>query len=86
MKSGQRKDVTENSPRALCSNRSSQIILAVLILVSLNIVACYDWTLSMILKPFRWLRRLGCPSSCQITVLPRQNAGERHSGKERAAA
>lgn len=43
-----------NAPGLLCTNRSAEIILAVLIFVSLNLVACYDWLLSKALSLFRF--------------------------------
>jgi hypothetical protein len=37
-------------PQMPCSTRSAEILLAFLILVSLNIVAVYDWLLSKLLR------------------------------------
>jgi hypothetical protein len=55
MKSGQRNEMPgeigrRDAPRLPCSTRSAEILLAFLILVSLNIVAVYDWFLSKVLR------------------------------------
>lgn len=55
MQSGQQEQTLSgldrrDPPRMPCSTRSAEILLAFLILVSLNIVAVYDWFLSKILK------------------------------------
>jgi hypothetical protein len=60
--SGQRKDLIErfgggSAPRLSCSTRSAEVLLIILILISLNIVACYDAILSRIFRRARRLRR-----------------------------
>ena len=47
------------SSRLLCSNRSAEIILIVLLFVSLNVVACYDAVLSSVLRFLHRLRTFG---------------------------
>lgn len=63
MNSGQRNEVIGGAehrgpPQLKCANRSAKTLLVFLIFISLNIVAGYDWLLSLILKPFRALRAL----------------------------
>ena len=43
-------------PTLPCSTRSAELLLVFLILISLNIVAAYDWLLSRILKIGRRFR------------------------------
>ena len=43
-------------PTVPCSTRSAELLLVFLILISLNIVAAYDWVLSRILKVSRRFR------------------------------
>ena len=55
MNSGQRNEMLgemgrRDPPRLSCSHRSAEILLVFLILLSLNIVAAYDWFLTRILK------------------------------------
>jgi hypothetical protein len=57
MKSGNDKEAkpeeADQTPsRLLCSSQSSRLLLVILIAISLNIVACYDWILSRVLKVF----------------------------------
>jgi hypothetical protein len=67
MKSGQHSEqvgrgVPAEPPRKFvqptlpCSTRSAELLLVFLILISLNIVAAYDWLLSKILKLGRSVR------------------------------
>ena len=44
-------------PTLPCSTRSAELLLVFLILISLNIVAAYDWLLSKILKLGRCFHR-----------------------------
>ncbi len=58
MKSGQDTKVSHpikcgDSFRFICANPSTRILLMFLILVSLNIVACYDFILARLLKLLR---------------------------------
>jgi hypothetical protein len=60
--SGQRKELIGrfgggSAPRLSCSTRSAEVLLIILILISLNIVACYDAILSRIFRRARRLRR-----------------------------
>jgi hypothetical protein len=60
--SGQRKDLIGrfgrgSAPRLSCSTRSAEVLLIILILISLNIVACYDAILSRIVRFWHRLRR-----------------------------
>ena len=55
MNSGQRHEMLEalgrsDPPRLSCSHRSAELLLVFLMLVSLNIVAAYDWFLSKVLR------------------------------------
>jgi hypothetical protein len=43
--------------RVAWSNPSARVLLTGLFLVSLNAVACYDWILSKVLTPIRWMLR-----------------------------
>lgn len=61
MNSGQRSDwkagrgIHAEPHKLPCSNRSAEVLLVILILLSLYIVTAYDWLLSRILKLFRRL-------------------------------
>jgi len=58
MKSGQEKkplaQIKLGDPyRLMCSNPSARILLMILLLLSLNLVACYDSLLAWVLKLLR---------------------------------
>ena len=40
----------ENLSRIQCSHQSTRVLLALLLLISLNAVAAYDWVISRLLK------------------------------------
>lgn len=69
MNSGQRNEIVEaagQSDSLPCSTRSAEVLLVVLILVSLNIVAAYDWALSRVLRLFG-RRHTAPPASFETT-------------------
>src|SRR5256885_16992283 len=62
-----RDEFHESSPQRLsCSNRSAEVLLVVLIMISLNVVACYDAILSCIFKVLSIFRRTGAPPTVEI--------------------
>jgi CheY-like chemotaxis protein len=62
MKSEHDQSATEfkykNTARLPCANPSARALLIVLLLLSLNLAACYDWILSRLFGGLRRLRRL----------------------------
>lgn len=80
MKSGQYQKVTTgteygNSSRLVISNPSARIVLVIMLLVSLNAVACYDWILSGILRLIRWARGLAVGILSSLMSLARRIYG-----------
>jgi hypothetical protein len=43
---------TEDISRVKCSHQSTRVLLVLLLLVTLNLVAAYDWIISRLLKLF----------------------------------
>ena len=83
MNSGQRNEMPgppgrRDAPRLSCSTRSAEVLLAFLILVSLNIVAAYDWFLSKIL---RLARRRDLPTTFDTTHISKGFARRVRSGE-----